>query len=60
MNPKKTPPGTPFTPESVIPTMPDVKAMMGRVWAVAELLAGAVQRETPVSRSNPVSEKTQH
>lgn len=60
MNQQKTPPGTSFTPESVLPTMPDVKAMMGRVWAVAELLAGAIQQETSVSRSSLVSEKTQH
>jgi hypothetical protein len=42
------------------PTTSNAKTMMGRVWAVAELLAEAAQRETTASRPKHVSEKTQH
>ena len=37
----------------------NVKAMFGRIWSVAELLAEVGQRETR-NRSNQVSRKTQH
>jgi hypothetical protein len=47
-------------PESTSSTASDVKTMIERVWAVAELLAEVAHRETDTIRSNRVSEKTQH
>ncbi len=60
MNPKEPLPGTPDTRESRTVTAPHVKDMVGRVWAVAELLAEAAHQEVRVSQSKRVSEKTQH
>lgn len=59
MNPKASVPGTPVIRESATTTAPNVKDMMGRVWAVAELLAEATGRETIAHQSKRASEKTQ-
>lgn len=38
---------------------PDVKAMFGRIWRVAELLSEAAPHVVQASRSKPAVEKTQ-
>jgi hypothetical protein len=61
MNPaKESSPGTSTIRESTTTVVPNVKTMLGRVWAVAELLAEAASRETNVTWLDPASEKTQH
>jgi hypothetical protein len=47
-------------PESAPSTVANVKAMIERVWTVAELLAEVARRETDNIQPNRVSEKTQH
>ena len=48
---------TPFVTESKSNSAPDVKAMFGRIWTVAELLAEVDQQETPADRYDQVAEK---
>ncbi len=59
-NSKEAFPDISSMPESTPSTVTNVKAMIERVWTVAELLAEVARRETDNIRSTRVSEKTQH
>jgi hypothetical protein len=59
MNSKESMPEIPATHESTALSAPNVKHMLGRVWAVAELLAEAAHPEKSVSRPERLPQKTQ-
>ncbi len=59
-NSKEAFPDVSSIPESTSSTGSNVKAMIERLWIVAELLAEVARRETDNIRSSRVSEKTQH